>query len=154
MIIVTDTREQQPLQFSDQCKVITGTLTTADYSLRGLETLVAVERKSLSDFLGCLAGEGRQRFKRELHRLKSYRYKLLVVETDLQTILDGNYRSKIHVNAVIGSMMSFTSRYGLPVILAGCHDNAAVIVESYFRNVLKQLSEFNQTIQSNLQENS
>ena len=77
-VIVVDTREQEPWGF---CNVPTerGTLDTGDYSVRGLEHLVAVERKSLPDLLGCV-GRERDRFKRELQRLRGYRFRLLVIE--------------------------------------------------------------------------
>ena len=50
---IIDNREQLPLDLSP-LQTVAGTLATADYSVRGLETVVAVERKSLSDMLGCI----------------------------------------------------------------------------------------------------
>ncbi|NQU21949.1 MAG: hypothetical protein HQ567_11755 [Candidatus Nealsonbacteria bacterium] len=57
---VIDTREQTPLDLSP-LQTIPGTLATGDYSVRGLEHVVAVERKSLPDLLGCI-GRDRSRF--------------------------------------------------------------------------------------------
>jgi DNA excision repair protein ERCC-4 len=64
MRIVVDSREQAPFLFEGYgAEVAQGTLTAGDYSLAGLESLVAVERKSLSDLVACL-GRERDRFER------------------------------------------------------------------------------------------
>ena len=47
VVAVCDSREQLPLDLAP-LQVVGGTLTTGDYSLRGLEHLVAIERKSFS----------------------------------------------------------------------------------------------------------
>jgi ERCC4-type nuclease len=75
-VIVIDTREQDPLVFS-RLQSVRGTLTTGDYSIAGLESLFAVERKSISDLVGCCMGDSRQRFERELHRLRGFRLRNL-----------------------------------------------------------------------------
>jgi len=49
MKIIQDTREQKGWDFSSyNCSVVTGSLMTGDYTLQGLENLVAIERKSKS----------------------------------------------------------------------------------------------------------
>jgi ERCC4-type nuclease len=58
--IVIDSREQTPLPFS-KLKTQAGTLLTGDYSVAGLENLFAVERKSISDLVGCCIGQNRER---------------------------------------------------------------------------------------------
>ena len=57
IIAVIDSREQRPLDLSP-LGTVCATLVTGDYTVRGLEHLVAVERKSLQDLVGCV---GRQR---------------------------------------------------------------------------------------------
>jgi ERCC4-type nuclease len=51
-VIVIDSREQQPLSFS-RLPAIRGTLVTGDYSVVGLESLFAIERKAFADLVGC-----------------------------------------------------------------------------------------------------
>lgn len=71
MKIVVDTREQMPFQFyMFECRAVSGTIPTGDYSLAGLTDRCAVERKSLDDLMGCLVGEGRERFERVLARAR------------------------------------------------------------------------------------
>ena len=70
VVAVVDTREQCPLDLSPLTTVV-GTLATGDYSVKGLVDVVAIERKSLSDLLGCI-GQSRERFDKEIMRLLGY----------------------------------------------------------------------------------
>jgi ERCC4-type nuclease len=64
--VVVDTREQEPYSFdSDKVSAVRKALPAGDYSLVGLEERVAVERKSLTDFVSTVI-RGRKRFHREL----------------------------------------------------------------------------------------
>lgn len=61
-------------------------------------------------------GENREQFERELHRLRGYRFKrLLVVESEAE-ILAGHYQSNIKPNAVLATVCAFEVRYDLPVV--------------------------------------
>lgn len=65
------TREQLPRPFKRLASV-RATLTSGDYSFRGGEELFAVELKSIADLVACCVGENRERFFRELHRLRGF----------------------------------------------------------------------------------
>ncbi len=114
--IIVDSREQNPLRF-DSLPVRVGTLDTGDYSIAGLEHFIAVERKSLDDLLACI-GRERDRFKRELQRLRAYRFRLLVVETDAAVLEAGDWRSRLTPSHVLGSCAAWTAQYSLPGWLA------------------------------------
>jgi len=118
---VIDTREQLPLDLSP-LQTITGTLVTGDYSVVGLEHVVAIERKSLSDLL-CCVGRERERFDREVQRLLAYPVRALVVEATWPQIEAGEWRGQVKPAAVIGSLLGWIAA-GLPVILAGDHARA------------------------------
>ena len=122
---ICDTREQTPLDLAP-LRTITATLSTGDYSIRGLEHVIAVERKSLSDLLGCIGGD-RERFDREVQRLLAYPCRALVVESSWQAIEAGEWRSKITPQAAVGSLLGWIGA-GLPVIMAGDHDRAGRVV--------------------------
>ena len=55
---IIDSREQMPFDLVP-LRTRAGTLQAGDYSIQGLESLVAIERKSLPDLLSCIAGERR-----------------------------------------------------------------------------------------------
>lgn len=96
--VVIDTREQRGFSFDGlRCDVadgggpltvptVRGTLKSGDYSLKGYETRVACERKSIEDLYGTL-GKGRERFERELVRLSTYSFAAVVVEADWRAVL-------------------------------------------------------------------
>jgi DNA excision repair protein ERCC-4 len=129
-VIVIDSREQEPLSFSRlQCR--TGTLTSGDYSVCGLEHLFAVERKTISDLVGCCVGQNRERFERELHRLRGFRFKRLLIVGTEADILRGDYRSNIKPQAVIGTLRAFEVRYDIPVVFCDTAEAAANRIESW-----------------------
>jgi ERCC4-type nuclease len=123
--VIVDTREQIPLDLAPLA-MVTGTLTSGDYSVVGLEGIVAVERKSLSDLLGCIGTE-RERFDREVQRLLAYPVRALVVESTWAAIEAGEWRSKITPPAAVGSLMGWIAM-GLPVVMAGDHQRAGRFV--------------------------
>jgi len=121
VVAIVDTREQHPLDLAP-LQTMTGGLTTGDYSLKGLEMEVAVERKSLSDLIGCVGVE-RARFDREVKRLLAYPVRALVVEATWQDVEVGGWRSKVTPAAALGSMLGWIAA-GLPVVMAEDHQRA------------------------------
>ena len=118
---IIDTREQLPLDLSP-LRIVTGTLTTGDYSIRGLESIIAIERKSLPDLLGCI-GQHRERFEREIQRLLAYPTRAIVVEAIWTDLEAGQWQSRITPAAAIGSLLGWIAA-GVPIIMAGDHARA------------------------------
>lgn len=125
VVAVIDTREQTPLDLHP-LQVATGTLATGDYSIRGLEHLVAIERKSLSDLLCCI-GQERERFERELQRLLAYPVRCVVVESTWAELGFGQWRSKLTPAQVTSSVLGWIA-HGIPFLLAGSHEQAGQAV--------------------------
>jgi DNA excision repair protein ERCC-4 len=121
VVAIIDSREQLPLDLSPLAAEV-GTLPTGDYSVRGLESIVAIERKSLSDLLGCI-GQERERFDREVQRLLAYPVRCIIVESTWAEIEAGNWRSKVTASAAIGSLLGWIAA-GVPCIMAGDHERA------------------------------
>ncbi|MFH1933317.1 MAG: ERCC4 domain-containing protein [Pseudomonadota bacterium] len=127
MKLKIDSREKLPYQFN--CPSETGTLSTGDYSVSGLENHISIERKELNDLIGCLS-KGRDRFERELFRGKSLDYFCLIVEADLKDIVNHAYRSKMLPRAVLQSLMAFSIRYRMPIFFCGDRATGQLITES------------------------
>jgi ERCC4-type nuclease len=127
---VIDTREQTPLtlEYKDGhlLKSETGTLYTGDYSIKGLENRVAIERKSLDDLMGCI-GTHRERFEKEIVRLRGYETRAIIVESTWKKIENGKYRSRVKPTQAIGSIMGWIAA-GIPVTMAGDHKKAGMFV--------------------------
>ena len=128
-IVAIDTREQTPLVFS-RLQSVRGTLITGDYSVAGLEELFAVERKSIEDLTACCVGENRERFERELHRLRGYHFARLLVIGSRGEIEMQRYRSKISPKSVLGSLGAWEVRY-LPVVFAATPQEASQLIERW-----------------------
>jgi DNA excision repair protein ERCC-4 len=129
-VIVIDTREQDPLAFG-RLQSIRGTLQTGDYSIRGLEEQFAVERKSISDLVGCCMGKNRERFARELHRIRGFRFKRLLIVGSEEDIIAGRYHSNIKPQAVMATLGAFEARYDVPVLFCDTAEAAAQRIESW-----------------------
>ena len=109
--VLIDTREQAAFSMHPM-KTVVDTLVTADYSIRGLETEVCLERKSLDDLLGVI-GHGRERFCRQLQRMASYQHRAVLVEAPWAALENGEYRSKIAPAAATHTIISWITRYGV-----------------------------------------
>lgn len=128
--IVVDTREQTPLVFT-RLPSCTGTLQSGDYSFAGAEDHFAVERKSIADLVACCVGDNRDRFFRELHRLRGFRFKRLLVVGNVGEIERGEYRSQVKPAAVLATLSAIEARFDVPVVFAPSPDDGARRIESW-----------------------
>jgi ERCC4-type nuclease len=112
--VVVDSREQLAFSFPAHVTVVRRALPAGDYSLEGYEDRVAVERKSLEDFVSS-AIRRRERFGRELQALSVYELGCVVVEGGLDDVLAHRYRSGAHPHAVFGAALAIIVDHGVPV---------------------------------------
>lgn len=125
-VIAVDTREQRPYSWKGvECRRVT--LEQGDYSLIGMEQVVCVERKSFADFYSCLSS-GRERFENDLQRMSECRYPLVVIEGSMMDLLQshtyvaaGGIPTQSEVTPLVAqnSLLSWQSRYRIPVLLCG-----------------------------------
>ena len=129
-VLVVDTREQRPLEFT-HLQTIRGTLQTGDYGLQGLPAF-CVERKSVPDMVSSLTGE-RERFWRELERVKAIQgggfARLLIIGTrrELAEVLA---RRAVTAEQIQGSLASIDARF-VPVVWAATPEQAAAMIEGW-----------------------
>ena len=141
--IVCDSREQNPFPFAGlPVTVSVGTLEAGDYSLVGFERKVAVERKELGDLIQCLSVE-RDRFERELARLRGYDCAAVVVEAPVADLRAGRYRSKMSPEAAWQSVLAFSVRYRIPFLFCESRGEANLtafgILRHFWRDRLREL---------------
>lgn len=139
-VVIIDTREQDPLPIS-RLEVTRDGLQTADYSFQGGEHLFGVERKSIDDLVGCCVGENRSRFEREMHRLRGFRFKRLLIVGPRWMIEGHRYKSKIKPAAVLHSLDAWEARYDLPVVFVDHPTQAAALVEKWVWWFARQMVE-------------
>ena len=128
--IIVDTRETQPLVFT-RLESRRGTLLTGDYSIAGLENLFSIERKTIGDLVACCVGENRARFERELHRLRGFRFKRLLIIGTEEQILRGNFQSNIKPKAVLATLTAFEIRYDVPTVFCETPEKAGRLIERW-----------------------
>lgn len=135
--IVQDTREQHPFSFAGYpVEVKPGALPTGDYSLDGFEDRIAIERKAAGDLLSCMTG-GRDRFRRELERLRGYEAAAVVVETTFDNLINGNHRSKINPEAIEQTVISMICNYRIPFFFAKSREQAEKFTYNFFRHYVR-----------------
>ena len=117
-VIAIDTREQEPLKFTRLTSVSFALYTRRLLDPRRLEDRFAVERKSIDDLANCCLGSNRECFEHELHRLRGYRFKRLLVIGSREDIAAGHYYSRIAPKAVLATLGAFEVSYDLPVVFA------------------------------------
>ena len=139
MVILVDNREQSPYTFTGyDCRLEAATLGTGDYSLPGFEDRCAIERKSLSDLIGCLT-TGRDRFKRELARARSYDFFCVVVEANMADLYTGQYMSKMNPESALQSIMAFRVRYGVAFDWCGNRAGGEKVTYSLLSKYLREI---------------
>lgn len=124
--VLVDTREQLPYTFERFANWVGAVeqraLPTGDYSVSGMEHLIAVERKTLPDIVSSLM-DGRQRFLRELARMIEFRYRCICIEasrSEIKTPYTFATEVKAHPNGIAGSLDAAAARYGI-LIHYGCN---------------------------------
>ena len=145
MLIVQDTREQKPLDFSAipaRPKVVVATLATGDYSIQGMESVVCLERKSIADLVDTLVRDlSKQhkgtvgRFAKELERMRAYKYAAIVVEGTRRDIFQHRYVSKVPPRMIEAMIDFIWVGSGIPTFWC---DDAEITAECVY-SILKQV---------------
>jgi DNA excision repair protein ERCC-4 len=149
LVILCDTREREPwIAFNHSTR--SETIPVGDYSIAdrndqsfkpgacNKSLAVSIERKRLDDLVTCLSHE-RERFERELAKGRELGYFALVVESRLEDIAWGFYRSRMKPKSVVHSLTTFSVRYRLPIFFADNAKYAARLGESLLVKWVREL---------------
>lgn len=126
--VIIDTREQHPLSLAPM-RMERGGLVTGDYTAKGYERKISIERKSLADLTQSL-GRERERFDKELHRILAYPHRMLMIEGSLQEVMEHRYISRISPSAVISSLLGYAS-HGIPFLFCGNREQMSDFVKRF-----------------------
>lgn len=127
-VLICDTREQKGWAFRKAkgiSAVVERALPTGDYSFEGFENKFVVERKgSPGELITNLFSDDKERFIRELERLKEFDYAWIICEFEIGDISDhlnmlarsrwkkGRKSFFITMDKVLGYIASLTVKYG------------------------------------------
>jgi len=158
MIIAVDSREQKPYKFkglfpeSGDLVIMETGIPEGDYLTIGgswvdngersllaqdetvvharsfkKEECALIERKTLADLYGTI-GHGRDRFVRELERMKVYGYAAILIEAQMSQIAEPNVHLKhptqMSPKSVIASLIAWSQRYGIHIVMCPGRANA------------------------------
>jgi len=113
-VLLRDTREQRPL-FKGFAEV--ETLHNGDYSVRGYEDLLVVERKQLSDFWAYIGVE-RAKTRIKLERLRVMSFAGLVIESTERKLYGEQKYTKLTREHARGFITSAEVCYGIHVFIS------------------------------------
>lgn len=132
--IVIDTREQLPYKYKGSVKKA---LKSGDYSILGLENVIAIERKTKEDAYGS-CGARRVRFEKEMVRLSRLDYSAVVIETTLEDLLIQPSFTKMNPLVVINSFVSWSVKFGVHIFFASDREYGSrlvkCILEKYWKH--------------------
>lgn len=132
-VVLVDTREQEPFPLHvNHPNWIGGerrvALKTGDYTVEGMENLICLERKNLADLVACTVTY-RRRFLAVCGRLAQFPWKAILIEATLEDIKGGfesfDIPSKVHPNAVCGTLDAIEAKFGIPIIYASTEKDLA-----------------------------
>jgi DNA excision repair protein ERCC-4 len=120
-VVVVDTREQKGFAYSFErfSKWFDGVeraaLSVGDYSIKGLEGHLAIERKSLADLVNSVI-QNRKGFLSQCKRLAALERKAIIIEASLAQVKSFYPESQAHPNAVVGSLLAAQERWGIQIL--------------------------------------
>jgi len=151
-IVIKDTRETDGYTFSknDQYKcmgMVCKKLDTGDYTLRGLEKKLCIERKASPEEMAINLGKEKPRFMREIERMQTFDHKIILMEFTLQQLLDfpnhaGSRVPHIKRNEVrmtgafmLKSLMEIQIKYGVHLLFCGSRMASMKTISSIFKRM-------------------
>ena len=136
--IIVDTREPAPHPWRRwlpaHVTLESAALDTGDFAVAGLPDAAVVERKTVSDFLGCLTSN-RERFERELARSRHVGRFVVIVEGTLSDCIRA--RGGLSEASLLGTVAAWSRRF-CPILFAGTERHAT---ELAYRFLAGQITE-------------
>jgi len=135
--IIVDSREQKPLFTKN---VICKKLDVGDYSIKGYENKIAIERKSLIDLFNTL-GKGHKRFKKELERSQIYDYFAIVIDGSytkcVKKDFPDSYYSKMRGYVITSILFTLHLKYGINIFFTNDRIESKKIIKELFKSYYK-----------------
>lgn len=151
--VIKDTREQDGYYFSkfNTCEgMVDEKLDTGDYSIKGLEDKICVERKGCVEELAQNLGSKKEAFLREIQRMEAFPHKYMVLEFSLAELIKFPKETRIPIKNK--ASVKITGRYMLKcliefelyndvhVLFCGDKHNAFLAVSSIFKRINEMYS--------------
>lgn len=116
-------------------------LRTGDYSLKGYEKKITIERKTLNDYVQTIIHR-QKNFKKELQRMKNMDYAIIIVEADWSDLLNKKYNCNAKPSSVMGLTISIIINWQIPIYFLSNRQIAQWFVEKYLLKHWKKFEEY------------
>jgi ERCC4-type nuclease len=149
-IVVKDTREQDGYYFKEYntcAGMVEEKLDTGDYSIKGLEDKICIERKGCVEELAMNLGSKKHTFLNEIERMASFPHKFIVLEFSLDELIKFPEETRIPIKNkgavkitgkyMLKCLMEFQIYNNVHVLFCGNKYNAFIAVSS----ILKRINE-------------
>lgn len=131
-VVAIDTRESAPYKFKGE-NIIFKKLDVGDYSVKGFENEISIERKTHGDFLGSITHRHKQ-FMNRMNVMSGYRIKAVVIEASSEAVFKGWHpHAKVSPQTVVANVVKLVG-LGIPVQFM----NSRKASEEFTLKVLKQ----------------
>ena len=150
--IIRDTREQQGWDFEsyDKCKgIIRQKLDTGDYTVKGLESVLCIERKASTREISLNLGKERSRFVAEIERMSEFRWAYIVCEFSINDLMAFPENSgipkrrwkylRLNGKFMWKTLCEFEEKYNVKTLFCGDRIKAEEKVTDIFEEVLERL---------------
>lgn len=137
MRIAVDTREKKPWRFPDDVATTPQALPFGDYALVSSSVLAVIERKSEDDLVNTLMHDG-SRFREELVKLAQADFGIVIVETDIPSLMSHQYRSRTPPNEILDRVISLSVDWQVDVVWASTRAHAVLYATSWLRRIEKR----------------
>lgn len=136
MIVIQDTREKYPWDFSfyNDITVERTKLDTGDYSIKGYETEICLERKRSVAEIAINLGKKAKQFEEEFARMATFRYAFVICEFNIEDIERFPVGSDIpkykwkyirmSPQFILSRLNKWSETYGIEIIYCGNTSNA------------------------------
>lgn len=136
--IVVDSREQRPYLFdSSTTSVCRAALPAGDYSLEGFESKIAIERKSLDDFVNTII-HAKDRFRAELEILSTYDYAAIVIEANVEDLLASRFQSRANPTSLFAIYCSIVADRRIPAFFLSDRQTSQAFVQQLLSRLYRK----------------
>jgi ERCC4-type nuclease len=143
--IIVDTREQKPWNFSNHVTA-NHKLDTGDYSIEGLENILAIERKrNVAEFANNIT---EKRFKDVVDRLSKMPHSFILFEFDLDKVMSFPIGSdipkkiwdkiRISPSFIIKNIIDLQIEHNINIIFCGNSANAEIIALAIMKKIYRE----------------
>jgi len=146
--VIKDTREKDGYFFKeyDRCEgMVVETMKTGDYTLKGMEDTLCIERKASTAEIAMNLGKKKKPFQAEMERMQDFKYAFVVCEFSLDDIINfpensgipkrQQKRVRVTGKYMLKALIEFQLWYNTKIIFCGSKYNAFLITNSIFKRV-------------------